>query len=162
MESIHKQGRPGTEALCPKLYEFFLCWGSRIKLPQRFCDAVVITLYKDDGRKNLVLSNHKGIITSPFIVGKILARGFTPSLNNAHYCRIKFPRTLVQPQSKDEHHWYSFCSQRASKKKAETQEKDFTSPLLISAKHWTLWAEKVYGKSWSIVDISFKFLNMTL
>ncbi|KAL0156964.1 hypothetical protein M9458_048210 [Cirrhinus mrigala] len=66
---IWKYGGP---ALHSKLHDLFVCCWEQGTLPKDFCDAVIVTLYKNKGEKS-DCSNYRGI-TLLSIAGKILTR----------------------------------------------------------------------------------------
>ena len=66
---IWKHGDP---ALHDKLHDLLVCCWEQAKLPHDFCDAAIITLYKNKGEKS-DCSSYRGI-TLLSIAGKILAR----------------------------------------------------------------------------------------
>ena len=63
--------KEGGPALHSKLHEFFVCCWEQGKLPSDPCDAIIVTLYKNKGKKS-DCSNYREI-TLISIIGKILA-----------------------------------------------------------------------------------------
>ena len=144
LPELWKDGRP---ALRSKLHELLVCCWEQGKLPSDFCDAAIVTLYKNKGEKS-DYSNYRGI-TLFSIVGKILVRlllnRLIPTIAEDH-----LPETQCGFKANRGTRDMVFVL-RQLQEKCREQNKGLYVAFVDLIKPLTQWAERDCRWSWSVL-----------
>ena len=119
--------KDGGPALHSKLHEFLVCCWEQGKLPIYFCDAVIVTLYKNKGNKSNC-SNYREI-TLLSVAGKILTYCYPPSLKTIY-------QNSMWVQSQQGHHRHGVRPQTAPKEMPGAEKRSVYSVCGPDQKVW--------------------------